>query len=95
VARRVAWTESAWRELESAANFIALDSPRYAAAFIEQAKSTARSLKTSPNRGRVVPEVGDHALRELFLGSHRLIYEVHADRVIVIAFIHGARQLRL
>jgi toxin ParE1/3/4 len=93
VARRIAWTDSAWLELESAANFIARDSPRYAAALVAEAKSAGRSLKKFPRRGRIVPEVADENVRELFVKSYRLIYEVEENRVVILAFIHGARQL--
>ena len=94
MARRVAWTGSAWQELESAADFIARDSPRYATALIAEARSASRSLQSSPLRGRVVPEVADQAVRELFVKSYRLIYEVRSDVVIVLAFVHGARQFQ-
>ena len=95
MARRVAWTNSAWQELECAASFIARDSPRYAAALVGEAKSAARSLRKFPNRGRIVPEVADNSLRELFVKSYRLIYEVRPDGIVILAFIHGARALPL
>jgi toxin ParE1/3/4 len=93
VARRVAWTNSAWQELECAAIFIARDSPRYVAALLAEAKSAARSLRKFPNRGRIVPEVADDLVRELFVKSYRLIYEVRQDGIVILAFIHGARAL--
>jgi toxin ParE1/3/4 len=93
VARRVAWTNSAWQELECAASFIARDSPRYAAALVGEAKSAARSIRKFPNRGRIVPELADESVRELFVKGYRLIYEVRQDRVLILAFIHGARAL--
>ena len=92
MARRVAWTESAWQELQAAAEYIARDSPRYAASLIEDARSAARSLRTFPMRGRIVPEVADDAVRELFIMSYRLIYEVRDQQVLILAFVHGARR---
>ena len=91
--RRVIWTESAWRDLESAAAYIARDSPRYAAALIDAAVIAARSLSRSPLRGRIVPESKDASMRELFLKRYRLIYTMTSDRVVILAFIHGARDL--
>ena len=38
-----------------------------------------------------MPEVGDPTLRELFVFNYRLLYRVHDDRVVVRAFLHGAR----
>jgi plasmid stabilization system protein ParE len=92
VARRVAWTDSAWQELESAASFIARDSIRYAAALVAEARFASRSLMKFPRRGRVVPEVADERIRELFVKSYRLIYEVREDGVFILAFLHGARR---
>jgi toxin ParE1/3/4 len=92
VARRVAWTDSAWQELESAAGFIARDSQRYAAALVAEARFASRSLSKFPRRGRVVPEVADERVRELFVKSYRLIYEVRDESVLILAFLHGARR---
>lgn len=92
MARRVTWTESAWFELESAARFIARDSPHYAAALIADARSAARSLRRFPARGRTVPEINDDTVRELFVKQYRLIYEIQSGEVVILAFIHGARQ---
>lgn len=93
MASRIKWTGSAWRELEHAADYIAQDSPRYAAAFVDEVRSAARSLRRFPNRGRVVPEVGDESVRELFVKSYRLIYEIRREHVVILALIHGARRL--
>ena len=91
MAYRVAWTESAWQELEAAAEYIARDSPHFASALIEEAQLAARSLKKFPQRGRVVPELRDSAVREIFVKQYRLIYEVGSSRVVVLSFLHGAR----
>jgi toxin ParE1/3/4 len=92
VARRIVWTESAWQELECAASFIARDSPRYAAALVDEARSIARSLRRFPKRGRIVPELNDETVRELIVKSYRLIYEIEPDRTVILAFLHGARR---
>lgn len=92
MARRIAWTDSAWQELESAADYIAQDSPRYAAALVDQARSAARSLRKFPERGRIVPELSDATVRELFVKSYRMIYEIRNESIIILAFLHGARR---
>jgi toxin ParE1/3/4 len=40
----------------------------------------------------MVPELGDPAVREIFVKSYRLIYELREEQVIVLAFVHGARR---
>ena len=91
MADRIVWTESAWQELESAAEYIARDSPRYASALIDEARFAARSLERFPSRGRVVPELNESAIREIFVKQYRLIYEIRPDQVVILAFLHGAR----
>lgn len=93
MARRVAWTETAWRDLEHVADYIAEDSPGYAAALVRQIRDQARSLEEMAERGRVVPELDQPTVRELVVGSYRLIYELSEGNVHVLGLIHGARDL--
>ena len=85
MARRVAWTESAWRELESAANFIA------------RFWSTPQPLSGKPNPQHArskTPRIGDVWYR---VGDPRFVVVSRESpfdlqvrgRVIVMAFIHG------
>ena len=89
---RIVWTDSAWQELDDAASFIARVSPRYAATLTDEARSAARSLRKFPRRGRMVPEIGDETIREIFVKSYRLIYEIRELEIVVLAFLHGARR---
>jgi len=91
---RVKWTRLAWSDVEEAARFIDRDSPRYAIALQRETQDAAQSLKQFALRGRVVPERDDVRLRELIVGSYRLIYRIATDdEVWVIAFVNGARDL--
>lgn len=93
MARRVIWTESAWADVQAAADYIEKDSRRYAMAFVREVRDAALSLKSMAARGRVVPEVSNPAVRELFVRNYRLIYLVAENDVHIIAFVHGARDL--
>jgi plasmid stabilization system protein ParE len=95
VAWRVTWTEPAWSNLEAAAEYIGEDSPRYAATFVREARDAARSLREFANRGRIVPEIGDPTIRELFVfrQRYRMLYRVLETEVQILALIHGARDL--
>ena len=88
---RVIWTESAQRALGEVIAYIAQDSPDGAIRVLTEALDVAASLSTLAQRGRVVPEIGDPALRELPVFKHRLLYRVRNDRVVIRAFLHGAR----
>jgi toxin ParE1/3/4 len=94
MARIVVWTEAAADSLLKAAEYIAADSPAYAATLVSGADLTAQSLTDFPSRGRFVPEFNDQVTRELFVGSYRLIYRATEERILILAFIHGSRDLQ-
>jgi len=54
-------------------------------------EAAAFIARDSPERGRVVPEVGRTDIREIFVKSYRLMYQVTKREVFILAFIHGAR----
>lgn len=94
MAYEVAWAGSALAGLTEAVEYIAKDSPSYAASLAVRADQAAISLSEFPNRGRNVREYRDPAVRELIVGSkYRLIYHVSAAKVSIIAFVHTARDL--
>ena len=59
---------------------------------MHEAQFAAQSLKKFPQRGRIVPELRDASVREIFVKQYRLIYEIGPNRVVVLSFLHGARQ---
>ena len=89
--RKVIWADAAIADLEATAEFISKDSPAYAATFVHRSLESARSLNDLAERGRVVPEFKDETIREIFVHSYRLIYQVEENRVSVLALIHGRR----
>lgn len=93
MARRVSWSRPALEDLDQIAGYIALDSKYYSAAFVRDVRDAARTLAQLANRGRMVPELGAPAIRELLIGNYRLIYEVGSAEVVVLALIQGARDL--
>lgn len=93
MARTIRWTETATQDLEETAQFISRDSRFYASALVRETRAAARSLSTLAERGRVVPEIDVPDIREIFIRSYRLIYQVTADHVFILAFVHSARDL--
>jgi toxin ParE1/3/4 len=91
MAWKVRWARPALEDLEQIADYIALDSKYYAAAFVRDIRDAARSLRQVARRGRVVPELSEPTIRELLIGNYRLLYQLRTSEVLVIALIHGAR----
>ena len=91
MARRVEWALRARSDLRLAVSHIKHDSPESAQAFGSAVIQAARSLADFSERGRLVPEVAEPAVRELLLTRYRLVYEVFPDRVVVLRIIHASR----
>lgn len=91
MARSVTWTEGAADEFDAAAKYIAQASRIYASSFAHEIRLASASLRELADRGRVVPEVGDPTVREIFVRRYRLVYRVVGDRVWVLALVHGHR----
>ena len=91
----VIWSPRALDDVDSIAAYIAQDSEAYAASVVRDILTKARNLSTFPNRGRVVPEFGVDAIREVFAYSYRIIYRIEANEVTIAAVIHGKRLLEL
>ena len=89
--RRVTWTRGARDGLDSVIAYIAEESPQAASQVLDVVLGVAESLDRLSERGRVVPEIANRAVREVFVYSYRLLYEVSDDEVRILGFLHGAR----
>lgn len=87
----VKWTIPAKIDLKDIHNYIARDSKYYAQKVSHDIVDKSEKLKHFPEIGRVVPEIDDPNIRELFIYSYRLIYEVLSNNVQVLALIHSKR----
>ncbi len=94
MARKVVWSYEASDDLEAIAEYIARDSSFYAAAFVREVLDASRSLNEFSERGRIVPELANPDIRELFVKEYRLIYGIEESRVVVLGLIHGKRDLK-
>ena len=92
--RAVIWTPGARTDLDEIVAYITRDSLQSALVFLEETFTAAESLLTLSERGRVVPELNDPRVRELFVKRYRLLYEVHEREIHVLAVLHGARDFK-
>jgi toxin ParE1/3/4 len=93
---RVVWAKAAALDLEQIILFVASDSPFVAEQLLAKIRRKARSLGTSPLRGRIVPELlrlGMRRWRELVIRPYRLIYRVSRHAIVVLAVFDGRRDL--
>ena len=90
---RVTWSPEAVEDLESIAEYIERDSLFYAQSVVSKILEASRNIKEFPLIGRVVPEIGDENIRERFIYSYRLVYQIRQQRILIVAVIHGKRLL--
>ena len=89
----VEWTEEAMGDLHEIALYIEKDSHVYASSVVTRILDVTNRLKLYPYSGRVVPEENDETVRECFVYSYREMYEIVDNRVLVLAVIHGKRNI--
>ena len=85
--RDVVWAESARDALDAVIGYIAQDSQQAAAQVLDEALGAGADLATFAERGRVVPELNDPTIREVFVYKYHLQYEVAEARVLIAAFL--------
>ena len=91
--KSVIWSEESLLDIESIAEFISRDSVHHAQRIVDEIINVVEILQTQPEMGRVVPELNLPAIREHFIYSYRIIYEISADQLHILAVIHGRRLL--
>jgi len=87
----VKWSVPARNDLKQIHDYIAKDSKYYAQNVIQEIVAKTETLTEFPEIGRAVPEISDQNIRELIVYSYRLIYEISAAGIEIIAILHGRR----
>jgi toxin ParE1/3/4 len=87
----VKWSGPARMDLKQIHDYIANDSRYYAKKVIQTIVDRTEELTVFPEIGRIVPEIDNPNIRELFVYSYRLIYEISSDGIGILAVIHGRR----
>ena len=87
----VRWSVPARNDLKQIHDYIAKDSKYYARNVIQEIVAKAETLTEFPEIGRMVPEISYQNIRELIVYSYRLIYEISAAGIEILAIIHGRR----
>jgi toxin ParE1/3/4 len=91
----VEFSANAQADLEDIALYIARDNPLAAEAWIQKLVVATEKAAMLPRAGRVVPELGDPDIREVFLRTYRIVYRVEATRILVLTVFEGHRKLRV
>lgn len=90
---RVEWSNLARDDLDDLVRYISRDSAFYASRFGEKVVLATRRLGNFPESGRMIPEAEDKSLREIIVQAYRVMYRLEVDRVLILAVMHGSRDL--
>jgi len=90
---RLIWSPEAVDDIEAIGKYIARDSNHYAASVVQKIFETPQSLLNFPEQGRIVPELGDESIREIFVFQYRIIYKLMNYNICILTVIHGKREL--
>ncbi len=92
---KILWTKQAKEDIESIYEFIAQDSLMYAQLTQNEIIEVTQKLKRFPNIGRIVPELQDNTVRELFYKNYRIVYEVRNKTAYIVTIVHTSRILEM
>ena len=90
---KIIWSDRALKDLESIAGYIAKDSPKYAKITLEKILDKVTILEQFPDSGRMVPEINDPRIKEIIVGSYRVIYERAGKKVSILTVHHSAKKI--
>ncbi|MBN2402745.1 MAG: type II toxin-antitoxin system RelE/ParE family toxin [Spirochaetes bacterium] len=90
---KIIWSPLAIERASEIVDYIAQDKPSAAINWIDTVFSKVELLASSPEMGRVVPEIGNNQFRELIYGNYRIIYRFYKKQISVLTIRHGKQIL--
>jgi addiction module RelE/StbE family toxin len=90
---KLLWSPQALRDLETIRDYIASDSPRYAALVVERIVVGVERLRNFPESGRLVPERNSREIREVIVRPYRIVYRLRPGVVEIATVFRASRIL--
>ena len=90
---KIIWSPLAINRASEIADYIAQDKPSAAKRWINEVFIKVEQLKSSPQIGRIVPEISDNKFRELIYGNYRIIYRIKIKQISILTIRHGKQIL--
>ena len=91
---RLIWTEPALKDLETIAEYIALDKPDAAQRYIKKVFTTVERLSQFPKSGSIPPEISNLPYRQVIVRPCRIFYRCDKDYVFIILVMRAEQNLR-
>jgi len=91
---QVIWTEPALSDLNTIAEYIALDKPSAAANLVQKIFSSVDKLERFPELGRKPLELEHSNYLEIIVYPCRIFYRIEDDKVYIVYVMRSERKLR-
>ena len=92
---KVIWSPLSIDRAEEEAAFIAQDKPEVADQWLRAVFKAVDLLELFPNSGHAVPELRASHYRQVIYKSHRIVYRIDADRVLILTVRRSKQRLDL
>ena len=90
---KIAWSPLAMDRVSEIADYIARDKPAAAVKWVNTIFSKVEQLQSSPELGRMVPEINNERFRELLCGNYRIVYRMEKNQISILTIRHGKQIL--
>jgi addiction module RelE/StbE family toxin len=90
---KIIWSPLAIDRASEIAEYIARDKPSAAEKWVNTIFSKVEQLRSSPEIGRIVPEIRNEQFRELIYGNYRIIYRIEKKQISILTIRHGRQIL--
>ena len=92
---KITWSPLAVDRVTEAASYISQDSSAEAVRWVQKIFNAARRLEFFPESGRIVPEINNHAIREIIYGNYRIIYQISGKEIEILTVRNFKRKIAL
>ena len=90
---KIIWPPLAIDRVAEIAYYIAKDKPIAAENWVEEIFSKVKTLVSSPESGRIIPEINKDQYREIIYGNYRIVYRIDKNRISILTVRHGKQLL--
>jgi plasmid stabilization system protein ParE len=90
---KIIWSPLAVERTSEIAEYITIDNPSAAIAWVEKVFEKVDLLKLSPEMGREFPEILRKEIREIIFGNYRIIYRIEKTKISILTIRHGKQIL--
>ncbi len=90
---KIIWSPLAVERTAEIAEYITIDNPSAAIAWVGKIFEKVDLLKLSPQLGREVPEISRKEIREIIFGNYRIIYRIEKTKISILTVRYGQQIL--